>query len=232
MPRMTLSRLEELERQIATASSASNADERLTSLLKAKDLNWYGQIKVAVALGDVIPGPDGSEALRNLFEKATCEFDQASKAKRPDYRDLICASAAALAKRDGPDASDVYVAALRSPDAIVRDYGASALAVVGDDRSWDERIDRLNETLLRKISLRGWNWREVCRTIEYLARHSPQSSDRAMRLVSLLRKHWNHLPDPDLISRWWPGIEPGGQPVQALDLARHNPELWWREPYM
>ena len=226
MPRMTLAKLEELEKQIAAAASASDADDRLASMLKATDLNWYGKVKVVVALGDVAPGLAGSEILRSVFDRATDELAEASKATRPGYLDLVCACVIALAKRDGPAATDVYIAALQSPNPTVQEYGVSALAVAGDDRSWDERIDRLSEMLLRKTSLRGWHWREECRTIEYLARHSPRAPGRATRLVSVLRKHWNHLADTGLISSWWPGIEPGGQPVQALDLARHNPELW------
>jgi hypothetical protein len=150
----------------------------------------------------------------------------------PEYRDLISACVAALAKRDGPAATDVYIAAMRSPNPGVRGYGMSALAVAGDDRAWDEVIARLNEVLQRKLSLRGWRWREACRAIEYLARHSAQASDRATRLVGLLRDYWQNLADPGLINRWWPGIEPGAQPREALDLSEHIPQLWWREPYM
>ncbi len=224
---------ESFEALLAAAASASDADERLAGMLETPGLDRFGQILVVAALGDVSAGQAGSEALRRVFETATGEFAQASKATKPEYRDLISACVAALAKRDGPAATDVYVVALRLADAIVRDYAMSALAVAGDDRAWDEVIASLDEMLRRKISPRGWRWREACRAIEYLARHSTQASGRARRLVGLLRDHWHNLADPGLISRWWPGIEPAGRPVEALDLVgQHAPQLWWREPYM
>lgn len=234
MPRITLA--EEHDRfaaQLAAAASASDADQRLAAMLETPGADKFRQILVAAALGDVPAGQAGSNALRNVFEKATSNFAQASKTAMSQYRDLISACVAALAKRDGPAATDVYVAATRSPNPTVRDYGLSALAVAGDDRAWGELAASLNEVLQKKISLRGWRWRQACREIEYLARHSAQASDNATRLIGLLRHQWQNLADPNLISRWWPGIEPGGQAIEALDLAgQHVPQLWWREPYM
>lgn len=225
-----LERHERLDALLTSVKLASDADQRLAAMLADPASDWYGQIKIVAALGEVRPGPAGSEALRRVFATATASLTGASKSIKPWYCDLICASVAGLARRDGPAATDVSLAAARSANAIIRDFGMTALAVSGDDRAWDEMLTRLRELLQRTISVRGMRWRETCRAIEYLARHAQQGSDRPDRLVGLLRERWRHLPHPGLIDQWWPGISPGGPPPRSIDLAKgHTPDLWWRE---
>lgn len=234
MGRMTYAeRIERFDARLAAAASASDADQQLAVMLMDPANDKWSQTKIAAALGDVPRGPAGSAALRSVFDHAAGNLADASKSTKPDYRDLVCASVAALAKRDGPAGTDVYVAASQSADANVRDYGMSALAVAGDDRAWDQVMIRLGDLLQRKINPRGRRWREVCRAIEYLARHADLGSDRAAQLIALLRDRWSNLADPDLIARWWPGIGPADSPTDAVDLGgQHTPLLWWRESYM
>jgi len=231
MSTMTLlERHEKFDALLAAAKSASDADQRLAAMLADPATDRFGQIRIVGALGEIRPGPAGSAALRRVFATAAGSLAGASKSIKPDYRDLICASVAALARRDGPVATDVYLTAVRSANAIIRDYGMSALAVAGDDRAWDQMLTRLGEVLQRTTSPRGLRWRETCRAIEYLARHARQGSDRPDRLAGLLRDRWRNLAHPDLIGQWWPGIAPGGPPAGTIDLAdRHTPQLWWRE---
>jgi hypothetical protein len=225
-----LERHERFGALLAVAKSASDADQRLAAMLADPETDRFGQIQVAAALGEVRPGPAGSHALREVFAATAGGLAGASKSIKPQYRDLICASVAALARRDGPAATDVYLAAARSANAIISDYGMSALAVAGDDRAWDQMLTRLSEILQRTISPRGLRWRETCRAIEYLARHARQGSDRPDRLVGLLRGRWPNLAQPELIDQWWPGIGPGGLPAGTIGLAgRHTPQLWWRD---
>jgi len=230
MSRMTLlERHERLEAVLAAVVSGSDADQRLAAMLADPAMDAYGRIKVTEALGKVGPGPAGSAALRSEFADAAGSLAGASRATKFWYRDLICASVWALATRDGPAATDVYLAAIRSANATVRDYGMTFLAVSGDDRAWDEVITRLRDGLQRKINPGGLRWRETCRAVEYLARHAARGSDRADRLIGLVRGRWRNLGDADLIARWWPGIGPGGPPPGAIDLAGwHTPDLWWR----
>jgi len=76
-------------------------------------------------------------------------------------RSAVRVARAALTRRDARGATDIYAAAFRSPDLGVRSYSRSALAVAGDEGAWGEVIAILNKVLQRKISLRGWRWREV-----------------------------------------------------------------------
>jgi hypothetical protein len=173
-----------------------------------------------VALGDT-RGPDGSAALRAVYGAALGKYATASRSTRAEYRDLLCACIVALAKRDGSAATDVYATAASHANPAVREYAMAALAVVGDDRSWDEILAHLDAMLKRKVNpttSHSRRWEEGCGAIEYLARHSATASARAVRLVTLLRARWRNLADPELVERWWPGIQPGGPPPEGIDL--------------
>lgn len=99
------------------------------------------------ALGDAPRGPAGTAALRSIYETATREYVTARNEARSEYCDLACASVWALAKRDGPAATDIYAAAARSASAAIRDYGASFLALADTacdgDRRWVVYADRI-----------------------------------------------------------------------------------------
>jgi hypothetical protein len=63
----------------------------------------------------------------------------------------------ALARRDGPAATDVYLTAVASTSADVREYGLMVLSAEGDDRAWDPVLATVSEILGRKrISYGRW----------------------------------------------------------------------------
>lgn len=227
MSRMTaLERADWFESELRTAASAG-VDDRLAAMLSDPGLNRWEHTKVAAELGQS-RGNAGSVALRQAFGTATAGLAAASKSTRAEYRDLVCACVIALARRDGLAATDVFVATIGSPNAFVRDYGMSALAPVGDDRAWEQVMARLDEILRRKISPGGLRDGEALLAIEYLARHAGPGSDRAIRLITLVRRRWRNLPDPELIQQRYRGIQPDGRPAQDLNLpAGHTPRPWW-----
>lgn len=229
MTRMTaLGRADRFEQELAAAAAAADADDRLAAMLADPALNRWEHTQAAAVLGQV-RGSAGSTALRQALATATAALSAASKSTRADYRDLVCACVTALARRDGPAATDVCIAAIASPDAIVRDYGMSTLAPAGDDRAWHQVMTRLEEILHRKISTGGLRGQEALYAVEYLARHAGRGSDRAIGLVTLVRRRWHHLPDPELVAQWYPGIQPGGSPAEDLSLpAVHAPHPWWQ----
>jgi hypothetical protein len=150
------------------------------------------------------------------------------KSMKSARTDLICACVTALAKREGSGASDILAAAASSSNPAVRDYGISALAAVGDDRAWESVMTRLTVNLRRRINdPDGVTWHRTCHAIEYLARHASRGSDRALRLINVLRSRWQNIPDPDLIDRWWPAIRPGRELPSTIDLCEHQPHAWW-----
>ena len=64
--------------------------------------------------------------------------------------------------------------------------------------------------------------------MQAVARHAEQGSARAIRLIALLRDRWRYLADPHLIEYWWPGVGPGGDPPEDLDVAgMHTARPWW-----
>jgi hypothetical protein len=214
---------------LAAAAKAADADQRLATMLADPALDRSEQINVAVALGET-HGSAGSAALRQAFSTAMADMESASKSTRSWYRDLVCASLVALARRERPAATDIYLAAVNSPNTIVRDYGMLALAPFGDDRAWEQILARLSQILQRKINPKGMSGGEAFNAIEYLARHAGLSSDRAVRLVTLLRNRWRQFADDTRlakrIERCWPGIQPGGPLATDLDLpSLHTPRL-------
>jgi hypothetical protein len=225
---MTLAERQHIfEAQVAAAAAADDSDQRLAAILADPAADRWLQLRTVAALGDAPRGPAGTTALRSIYEIATREYATARNAARSEYCDLACASVWALAKRDGPAATDIYAAAARSASTAIRDYGMSFLALVGEDSAWDQVMVRLADILRREIDPCGMRWREACHGIEYLARHAAQDPDRAARLVGLIRERWRNLGDQDLIGRWWPGIDPDGPPASAVGLAGHTPRPPW-----
>ena len=221
-------RAEKFDVTLAAAVAGKNADQALAGLLADPALDMPERTRVAAALGDT-RGPAGSAALRKAFSATMERGSVAGRSTWPQERDLICACVIALARRDGPAATDVYLAASGHTNAVVRTYGVSALAPVGDDRAWDAVLARLEDILHRKTSPDGRRWEEAADAIQYLARHSPAGSERAVRLVTLLRNRWRNLADPGLVEQWWPGIRPGGQQPETIDQpGLHTPDAWWR----
>jgi len=220
-------RAEKFDAALSAAVSSSDADHVLASMLADPALDMLERKLVTAALGGT-RGSAGAAAVRKTFSAALEKYPDAGKNDRPWKRDLICACVIALARRDGPMATDVYVSAALHASAEVRRYGLSALAAVGDDRAWDAIMTRLAEILKRKIRPGGPRSDEASSAAEYLARYAPQGSTRAVRLITLLRDHWRNLGDPDLLERWWPGIGPGGSSPTTIDLpGLHTVQHWW-----
>ncbi|MGH3219927.1 MAG: hypothetical protein ACRDPY_14700 [Streptosporangiaceae bacterium] len=205
--------------------------------------------KITAALGGSGTDPAGSVAVRAQFGDATARLATATKSARSGWRDLACAAVIALATRDGPAATDIYLAAAASTSAVVRDYGLMALAAEGDDRAWDPVLATVSEILDRKRISYG-RWHEMLQAVEYLARHAAHGTNRAQQLISLLRANWGTLARPPhkLVTRGpyvepemrtatrledlWPGIQPDGPPADAIDLPRlHTPAAWWRPDF-
>jgi hypothetical protein len=231
MSRMTFTeRIEKFEAALAAAVSSSDADQALADMSAGVAVNSYEQITLVVTLGDT-RGPAGSAAVRAAFNAALDKYDTARKTTGSAYRDLLCACVITLAKREGPAATDVYATAATYDNPGIREYGASALAAVGDDRAWDEILTWLDAALERKVrptTSYSRQWAGVCGAIEYLTRHSVTGSARAARLVTLLRDRWPNMADPELVEGWWPGIEPGGPAPELVNLpGSHVPSSWW-----
>lgn len=221
-----LERAERFDAALSAAVSANDSDQVLAGMLSDQTLDTTEHTKVAAALGTT-RGAAGSAALRKAFSIAMKQAALTDKRTNRGERDLICACVIALARRDGPDATDIYLVAARHTNSIIRDYGSAALAPSGDDRAWEEILARLDAILQRKISPDGLRWEEAVNTIEYLARHASRGSTRATRLITLLRSHWRNLASPGLLQQWWPGIGPGGPPPQTIDLGAHTIQHSW-----
>ena len=183
--------------------------------------------------------------MRAQFSDAMARL-AASKSGRHWWRDLACAAVIALAMREGPGATDVYLAAAGSADRAVRQYGLMVLDAEGDDRAWDAMLARVGEILSRKRISYG-RWDELLMAVGYLARHAARGTARAERLIMMLRASWGTLarppqkrvdrgpyvdPETETAARpeeLWPGIQPDGPLADALDLPRlHAPVAWWR----
>jgi hypothetical protein len=220
-------RVEQFEAALSAALSSNDADHVLADMVSDPALDMLERKRVTAALGDT-RGPAGSAAVRSTFGTAWQKYPGASKSDRPWERDLLCTCVIALAKRDGPDATDIYVSAALHENANVRRYGLYALAAAGDDRAWGTIMTRLAEILKRRIRPDSPSSDEASTAAEYLARYAPQGSTRAVRLIMLLREQWRNLGDPDVLERWWPGIEPGGCSPTAMDLpGLHTVQHRW-----
>jgi len=231
---------------VAGAAASANGDGALVGLLGRPGLDERERITLTAALGESGNGPEGSAAVRAQFSDAMASLPLASKDARHWWRDLACAALVALARREGPAATDIYVTAAASAVPEVRDYGLMVLAAEGDDRAWEQVLGWVGEILSRKRISYG-PWHDLLHAVEYLARHAARGSARSEQLVVLLRANWAALARPPQkraghgpyveptmetarrLEQLWPGIEPDGPPVAALDLPQlHTPVAWWR----
>jgi hypothetical protein len=175
--------------------------------------------------------------VRAQFDDAMAGLATGPQRARAWWRDLACAAITALAKREGPAATDVYLAAAVSASQAVRDYGLNALDAKGGDLAWDPMLARVEEIIGRKPISYG-RWDELLQAVSYLARHAPRGTTRADRLIALVRSNWRALARPPQrkvahgpyaepevetaarLEELLPGIEPDGPPASVLDLPR------------
>jgi hypothetical protein len=247
MPRMSyVERANRFDDEVAAAAASEDSDGELVALLGNPALDERERIMVTAALGEARTGREGSAAVRGQFSDALARLDVAPKDARHWWRNLACAAVVALARREGPAATDIYVAAAASAVRDVRDYGLMVLAAEGDDSAWDQVLGWVGEILSRKRINFG-PWHDLLHAVEYLARHAACGSAKAEQLIVLLRANWAILARPPQkrvvhsphvepttetarpLEELWPGIEPDGPPVAALDLPQlHKPVAWWR----
>jgi hypothetical protein len=223
-------RLIRFEELLGEAKARSDADRALASMLGDDVYDSYTRGSVIAALGDTT-GPDGSAALRREFAAASAQFETCKPHLRAGYADLMCGCVWALGKRDGPGDTDLYIEAAGHANRDVRDYGLSILAAVGDDRAWEDMLADLAGQLAKKTSSarRGG---EALMTIAYLARHCGRNADRRDGLSGLLRERWNHVPQPEAVAGWYPGVGPDGPPAAEIDFAAYTPRAPWERPPM
>jgi plasmid stabilization system protein ParE len=246
MPRMTYDERADLfDADLSAAATAHDSDHALGALLSRPRLDGRERVLIIAALGESGTGPDGSAAVRAQFSHAMSELATASKYTRAGWRDEACAAVIALAQRDGPAATDVYLEAIASTNPIVHDYGLDALASEGDDRGRDSMVAFISE-ILSRTTISATRWRDLIKAVEYLARNADLGSARAEQLITLLRAHWARLASPPQIKEkrghptythtrpatpleaLWPGIQPDGPPADAIDLPRlHTSTAWW-----
>jgi hypothetical protein len=238
-------RADRFDAEVAAAAAAGDSDGQLIELLGRPGLDYRERIMVTAALGESGTGPAGPAAVRAQFSNAMAGL-AASKSARHWWCDLACAAVIALARREGPAATDVYLAAADSAVRAVRQYGLGVLAAEGDERAWDPMLARVGEILSRKRISYG-RWDELLLAVGYLARHAARGTARAEQLVMLLRANWDMLArpprervdrgpyaEPEIetavrLEELWPGIQPDGPPAAALDLSGlHAPVAWWR----
>lgn len=238
-------RAERFDADLAAAAAAHDSDHALVALLSRPRLDGRERVLIIAALGESGTGPDGSAAVRAQFSHAMRELATAAKHTQANWRDNVCAAVIALARRDGPAATDVCLAAVASTNPSVRHYGLDALAFEGDDRGWDTMVAFTSDILSRK-TITVTRWTELIKAVEYLARHAGHGSARAEQLIKLLRAHWAKLASPPQIEEkrgyptytharpatrleeLWPGIQPDGPPAAMIDLpAMHTPTAIW-----
>jgi hypothetical protein len=247
MPRMTYDERAELfDADLAAAIAAPDSDHALITLLSRPRLDGAERVLIIAALGESGTGPDGSAAVRAQFSLAMSELATAARHTQANWRDNACAAVIALARRDGPAATNVCLAAIASANPSVRRYGLDALATEGDDRGWDTMVAFVSGLLNRK-TISATRWNELIKAVEYLARQAGHGSARAEQLITLLRAHWATLASPPPIKEkrghptyihtrpatrleeLWPGIQPDGPPADMIDLPRlHTPTGLWQ----
>jgi hypothetical protein len=240
-----MSSAERFDRFNAEVAVACDGDGQLIALLDRPGLDYQERITVTAALGESGTGPEGSAAVRAQFGDAIAGLATPSSA-RHWWTDLACTAVIALARRDDPAATDVYLAAAGSSARNVREYGLMVLEAEGDDGAWEPMLTRVGEILSRKpISYGRWN--ELLMVVSYLTRHAAPATARAEQLVTLLRANWGSLArppqrrvghgpyvEPEMktaarLENLWPGIQPGGPSAAALDLSgQQTPVAWWR----
>ena len=203
---------------LEAAKAGSDADEALTVLLRDPVRDGREKSCTLLALGEV-QGLVGSAAIREEFAEALAKLGSARPHQRSWVRDLAGAAVYALRKRDGPTATDVFVTAAFHANRHVSGQGMDALERAGDGRAWDEALSALGEILSRKVSAGTLRGDQALAAIEYLARHAEPGSDRAIRLVTLVRDRWRALGIQVSVERRWPDMAPGGPEPGAVSLT-------------
>jgi hypothetical protein len=218
MPRLTYAeRAARFDAALRTAKARSDADQALLAMLADPVRDWREKIGIVAALGDV-QGPVGSAVIRHAFADATGMLATARPGQRSWLTDLACAAVYALCKRDGAAATDIFVAAAFHPSRDISGYGIHALVSAGDDRAWDDVMTTLGEILRTKVSAGTQRSAQALAAIEYLARHAGPGTDRAIRLVTLVRDRWRNIGDRAQAEECWPGIGSGGPPPDTVSL--------------
>lgn len=162
-------------------------------------------------------GQAGIEALRKEFAAGLVRCSKAPNKRRlREEYDFAGACAGSLYAREGTKATDVYVALVEYPNASLSEYGMGLLAWGGDDSAWELVCGRLTAMLRRPMSHEGHRWSSVLWAIEYLTRHAPAGSNRAIRLITLVRANWRRIADPEAVEKSWPGIGPDGPAPEAV----------------
>lgn len=192
----------------AVRSGASGERELIGALASARDEDRATGIVSALGEAD---GPDGVAVLRNII------------ARPVDPLGLRTTALVALAKRQGPAASDVLRVCLLEEDQATAAYALVGLAGVGDDRAWPEVFRWLSQALDelepdpdpdhdfddRTLAAQS----DIAAAIAYLARHSASDRGKQQPVVALLRSRWNRLRGAE--QRWLTVHWPASDPAQA-----------------
>jgi hypothetical protein len=218
-----MQRADEFDLRLAEARSRSDADVVLAHMLADPAIETWFRVHVAESLSRT-RGQTGSEALRKEFDKALdrCSKEPNKRRLQEEY-DLIAACAHSLGVREGSKATDAFIAMAEYPNMSLSEYGIGLLAWDGDDSAWEKILSRLTAMLHRPMNRDGLRWSAIFWAIEYLTKHAPNGSDRAIRLVVLVRAKWRRVADPEALEKHWPGIGPDG-PEAAL-VAFPRPSL-------
>jgi len=79
----------------------------------------------------------------------------------------------------------------------------------------------LGEILRTKASAGTQRSTQALAAIEYLAGHAGPGTDRAIRLVTLVRDRWRNIGDRAQAEECWPGMGSGGP--DTVSLKRQQP---------
>lgn len=160
---------------------------------------------VIAALGDCT-GPSGTALLKELASQDAAD------------EDLRCAALVSLAKRAGSDASAILATALSSRRSAVKDYAIAGLAAVGDDRVWNEVLERLKKILGRESrDYVAVPPTDVQYGAVYLGRHLETDATRSSRVVRLMHRRWHvlHRSERSWFDEFWPQCDPEGVALEA-----------------
>jgi hypothetical protein len=216
MPRFTYAdRATRFDAVIKAAKARSDADQVLSAMLAGLAHDRREKIQIVAALRE-LKGPVGSAAIRDVFARAVAELAIARPSQRSWLTDLAYAALYALRERDGPAATDVFVTAAFHTSRILSNFGMSTLTSVGDGRAWEDVLTILGEILRTKAGKGTQRGAQVLVAIEYLASYAEPGTDKAIRLVTLVRDQWRNIGDRAWADARWPGIGPGGPPPDAV----------------
>ncbi|WP_305782576.1 HEAT repeat domain-containing protein [Symbioplanes lichenis] len=187
----------------AVRSGPSGERKLLDALAVVRDDEVAAGLVAALGEAD---GPEGVAALREIFTRPE------------DPLGLRTNAVLALAKRQGPAASDVLFACLGDADEDVRSMAMIAFASTGDDRGRAEVLERLRGVLDGRPSPAPYEMddrtlvihSDVLPAVCYLARHAAVSWERQEPVVRLLRSHWDRLfaAEQRWLSVHWPACDP------------------------